>query len=310
MTSRRLLIIHPGALGDFVITWPLISALRVRFEQVDVFCQDAFGRLAVKLGVAAQHMATESKAFASLFGGAVDPFLEKRLTLYDTVLFFSVAERLPDGCTVLSGRKVHRIVPRPPAQARIHVTDYIRQQLAAAGLPFRHRGFGLQQRRPPPRQAEWLIHPGSGSPLKNWPLERFIELHKMLAARNISARFVLGPAETEVQQRLSETGITADPPVSLAAFADRLAGAGGYIGNDAGSTHLAAFMGLPTVALFGPSDVERWRPGGLRTAVIRGSCPEAPCFEKPERVCRRPRCLERISAAAVCRAVVTLAAGR
>jgi ADP-heptose:LPS heptosyltransferase len=41
-----------------------------------------------------------------------------------------------------------------------------------------------------------------------------------------------------------------------------------YLGNDSGITHLAAAIGAPTVALFGPSDPQKWRPRGKRVAVL------------------------------------------
>jgi ADP-heptose:LPS heptosyltransferase len=45
--------------------------------------------------------------------------------------------------------------------------------------------------------------------------------------------------------------------------------AGGYIGNDSGVSHLAAYLGLPTVAVFGPSDPEMWRPIGPLVQIVR-----------------------------------------
>ena len=40
------------------------------------------------------------------------------------------------------------------------------------------------------------------------------------------------------------------------------AGAARFIGNDSGPGHLAAITGIPTLALFGPTDPARWRPLG------------------------------------------------
>jgi ADP-heptose:LPS heptosyltransferase len=46
-----------------------------------------------------------------------------------------------------------------------------------------------------------------------------------------------------------------------------LASARIYIGNDSGPTHLAAAVGTPVVALFGPSDPAVWAPRGLHVAI-------------------------------------------
>ncbi len=44
-----------------------------------------------------------------------------------------------------------------------------------------------------------------------------------------------------------------------------------YLGNDTGITHLAALLGLPTVALFGPGDAVTWQPLGPRVRVLRAN---------------------------------------
>jgi heptosyltransferase III len=54
-----------------------------------------------------------------------------------------------------------------------------------------------------------------------------------------------------------------------------LAGARAYVGNDAGPTHLAAQMGVPTLALFGPTDPAMWRPIGPSVRVLAPPRPRA-----------------------------------
>jgi ADP-heptose:LPS heptosyltransferase len=44
-----------------------------------------------------------------------------------------------------------------------------------------------------------------------------------------------------------------------------------YIGNDSGITHLAAAVGTPVVAIFGPTDPAVWAPRGDRARVVSGS---------------------------------------
>jgi ADP-heptose:LPS heptosyltransferase len=54
----------------------------------------------------------------------------------------------------------------------------------------------------------------------------------------------------------------------LVELAQRLLSCSGYVGNDSGITHLAALLGLPTLALFGPSDPCIWRPYGRAVHVV------------------------------------------
>ena len=60
---------------------------------------------------------------------------------------------------------------------------------------------------------------------------------------------------------------------SLESLVEQMLSASAYIGNDAGPTHLAAQLGLPTTALFGPTDPEVWAPRGPQVNVI---APESP----------------------------------
>ena len=49
-----------------------------------------------------------------------------------------------------------------------------------------------------------------------------------------------------------------------------------YVGNDSGITHLAAAVGTPVLALFGPSDPAVWAPRGANVRVARFSAPALP----------------------------------
>jgi ADP-heptose:LPS heptosyltransferase len=131
------------------------------------------------------------------------------------------------------------------------------------------------------------IHPGSGSPKKNWPLDRFMEIARRLRqAGRRQVAWLAGPAEAE-RRTLAPLGrqetVLAD--LALEQAAGVLALADLYIGNDSGITHLAAAVrrpGLPgrrrgkpggratpTVALFGPTDTRLWAPRGPHVRIIR-----------------------------------------
>jgi ADP-heptose:LPS heptosyltransferase len=108
------------------------------------------------------------------------------------------------------------------------------------------------------------IHPFSGSRVKNWPLEHYLELADRLEPR-FPVRWVLEPG-TE-----PPGGRPALPPTAdLFELACRLASAALYIGNDSGITHLAAAAGVPVLALYGPTDPAVWGPRGAnQVAVLR-----------------------------------------
>jgi ADP-heptose:LPS heptosyltransferase len=111
------------------------------------------------------------------------------------------------------------------------------------------------------------VHPGSGSPAKNWPLDRFRE-----AARQLSpARpwlLVLGPAEDDV---VPPSGALVARSLPLRRLAAVLARAGLFLGNDSGVAHLAAACGTRTLALFGPTDPAQWAPVGRAVRTLRAA---------------------------------------
>jgi len=119
-----------------------------------------------------------------------------------------------------------------------------------------------------------LVHPGSGGPNKCWPLDRYAALVEILSARGLTPVVVAGPAEMERwDKQLRALGgrcvLFADPPLSVLMGLAAVATA--YVGNDAGPTHLAAAVGAPTLALFGPTDPRVWRPLGPAVKVLRSA---------------------------------------
>jgi ADP-heptose:LPS heptosyltransferase len=148
-----------------------------------------------------------------------------------------------------------------------------------------------------------MIHPGSGSKKKMWPLDRFLELIRYFQ-RHSSSRIVvtLGPAEgPEFQRALGgmewELGSTAPLLVkglSLLELASVMEGCHLYIGNDSGITHMAAALGIPTVAIFGPSDHKIWSPRGEKVFVVRKEMNCSPCSQEKFVQCKHSECLREI----------------
>ena len=114
------------------------------------------------------------------------------------------------------------------------------------------------------------VHPGSGSPHKNWPLNQFIALIQALP-RHVTPLLILGEADAALVAPLIQA-LPDTPRVTghtLVEVASVLANCAGYVGNDSGITHLAAALGLPVVALFGPSNPEHWAPRGPHVCLIQ-----------------------------------------
>ena len=116
------------------------------------------------------------------------------------------------------------------------------------------------------------LHPGSGSARKNWPKEDFLEVADGAFRRwRLPSTVLIGPAEQGQRAFWSEAGgpsLSVKEGLPILEVARMLRRAALYVGNDSGITHLAAAVGVPVVALFGPTDPVRWAPRGGRVEVL------------------------------------------
>jgi lipopolysaccharide heptosyltransferase II len=160
------------------------------------------------------------------------------------------------------------------------------------------------------------VHASGGRESKQWHLDRFAAVARRLAAERGATIVLTGsPADRsmvdEVKQgigtaRVVDAAGELDLP-SLAALLGRL---DVLVTGDTGPMHLAAAMGTPVVALFGPSHVERYGPLAARQRILRVDLPCSPCGQvrlPPER-CRGhvPDCMDGIQVDAVVRAAEEL----
>jgi len=83
MTPKKLLVIHQGALGDFVLTFPALIKLKALYQQIDVLCQNKLGKIARKLDLVGNWYALESAAFASLYADHFSRVDAKVIEIYE-----------------------------------------------------------------------------------------------------------------------------------------------------------------------------------------------------------------------------------
>jgi ADP-heptose:LPS heptosyltransferase len=116
-----------------------------------------------------------------------------------------------------------------------------------------------------------VVHPGSGSPKKCWPLDRFLEVVSFLRRRGFSGTLATGEAEERWEGELRKVALPAGwtwlRRPALPALARLLREATLYLGNDSGVTHLAAACGTNVIAIFRKEFETAWLPFG-RTTVL------------------------------------------
>ncbi|HEX6802129.1 MAG TPA: glycosyltransferase family 9 protein [Terriglobales bacterium] len=116
-----------------------------------------------------------------------------------------------------------------------------------------------------------ILNPGAGWGAKQWPAERFGHVAKALAHDGMIPVINSSPAEQDLALTVQRDSDGRAVPISctigeLIALTRR---ASLCIGGDTGPMHLAAALGVPVVALFGPTDPARNRPYGTHSVVLR-----------------------------------------
>jgi ADP-heptose:LPS heptosyltransferase len=300
--KKSILVIHPGALGDVVLSFLSIEQLGVCFSSVHLACQGEIGRVAHRLGLVESYFALESAFFAGLYGTPSTRF-SAWLAEFDSILLFSVSGELEKRLREQVSADVVRISPRPEPNTRIHVTDHLAAEIGRSGLFERQRWDDARRTKAEFRDrrdenadvGKVLLHPGAGGRKKMWPAPHFFELARRLKADGLVPQFLLGPAETDLAGlicREDQPLVIVEDAVSLMRCLQQ---AGALVGNDSGVSHLAAFVGLPTVAVFGPSDPVQWAPKGRAAVAVFAK--DAGCLPGPEDACddcRHRRCLEAV----------------
>jgi heptosyltransferase III len=276
-----VLLVRAGALGDILLLRRAVAALRARGHGVMLLAPSPAGSVLVGTGLAETSgvIPWEAGETASLLTGDGPPpgAFRDRLRRFGAVIAYTRS-------TVLLGslrRLVPRVLARDPAPASGggHASAWL-------ALPTRELGADPDPIPPSPVATRdevasaraWrerlpdrflAVHPGSGSPTKNWPAPRFAKLAPALSEGR-PWLLVEGPADVEaaaIAGRAPGAIVARElPPRVLAAL---LAESSLYVGNDSGVTHLAAAWGAPTLALFGPTDPQVWSPVGTAVRALR-----------------------------------------
>ena len=300
MAKKKLLIIHQGALGDFVLIFPAVMRLHHYFDGIDALCQSGLGKLAESLGIVRNWHPLESALVATLFSDTIDPKIKAILASYGTIILFTFSKRLEQNIRHLTSAPVCCIPSKPPEYVRKHLTEFVLENLVNCGLIIKADGGGEEiSLHKPHRKAictdQILIHPGAGSTLKRWPISDFLEVAAKLEEDGMKPEFVLGPAEEDLAEILANSDRIVHRLSDLLALAELLKSAAGYIGNDSGVSHLAAFLGLPITVIFGPTDPKRWAPVGRSVSIVGSELDCRPCFETAKDTCQDTKCLNKIT---------------
>lgn len=317
---RRIVVVRAGALGDVILTVPAVRALRLRYPEarIEVVGYPDLWEIAGPL--ADRRISVERPVMAGLLTGTASPDLlawlrggSGEVEEISPPVDLAVCWTKRDCRAIFQAAGIVNTIqasPFPPPG--IHATAWYLQTL---DLPYPASDESLLNLSPEEREAgrqvlsdldlqhPIILHPGAGAVWKRWPAGRFGDLAWALHERGHDVALLEGPTDREAIEATLERGgrFPIIHTSSVRLLAGILAGAELFVGNDSGATHLAAAAGIPTLALFGPTDPANWAPLGT-SRVIR-TCTYRTERQGSIRVCEDPNCMEGIAVTDVLAAI-------
>ena len=297
----RILVVRLGSLGDIIHTLPAVAALRRALPEaridwlVDASHQEMVARVPAidaRIVLEERTIAAWLNAAATLrrrgydaavdFQGLFKSAILARASGAKRVLGFSIWHLRERGARAFYTETGERPEPSNARTSERHVIRKnleLAKRLAPSIDPDGPLEFPLHVT--PSADVENLKHaldgepyavlnPGAAWPNKRWPPERFGQVAAFLRARHgLRSVVTWGPGEqqlADVAVTMSEGAAVMAPLLPLGALMSLLADARLMVSGDTGPTHLAAALGIPIVAPYGPTSAARngpWHPDDL-----------------------------------------------
>ncbi len=316
---EKILLIRLSSLGDIVLTTPAIRAIRAHFpnayiamlvakQSADVLRQNPNLNEIIQFNRSARDKDTgemlrilrilRQRKFALTFD-----FQRKFRT--ELLMYLSGAsERVGKGilCTI-----------RVPEQGNKHATEHYFDLLHAAGIPAEGRELEIFLSKSERADAFYAfegagvtelqlkvgLFPGAGWKLREWMPERFASIGDRLV-QHFNAQVLIfgGPKDVElvntVCNLMNEPAIPFAGTLQIRQLAACIEKCDLFLTNDTGPMHIAAAVGTPTLALFGPGNHIRFQPLGDAHTIIRHDVPCSPCKQFTDK-CKDNICMKQIT---------------
>ncbi|MEM7147300.1 MAG: glycosyltransferase family 9 protein [Verrucomicrobiota bacterium] len=288
----RILVVRGGAIGDFILTLPAIQLLRENLPltpHIEILGYPAITKLAEDAGIADSTRSIEYAALANFFNPKtiLDPDLMDYFAVFNVVVSYLYD---PDGFFHINMKKSgvdtylaasHRIDESSalPAAAQLakpleELALFLDNPAPALSWP-NHlhddaKNFLSQSPKP------IALHPGSGSPTKNWPAQNWTQLidtlHKEFPHHPLL--IISGEADADsagtvlAHCKSNNIPVTHADSLPLSTLGAILAQSTAFIGHDSGVSHLAAAAGTPSLLLFGPTNPTIWAPQNQHVTTL------------------------------------------
>lgn len=286
---RRIHVIRESSLGDVVLCEPIVAALAARYPHAALTVVTRTPWHPVFLAHPAVDAVATPDAPRAPADLAVDlqNRLRTRWRARDARWRRHWRKRRGlDLLAGLTGRPLHRTFRDGPHQVERMARDL---GLEAPRRPrmYLHADWRAEALRWHPGRPFAILAPCTGTPLKTWPAARFAAVGAALRADGLAIRVLGGPGEGDrIAQVAAGIGQAVPASVDIGVAAALIEAAHLVICGDTGFAHVAAAVGTPVVAVFGPTAPGRWGPAPDQGVAVARDLHCAPCTNHGEGRCR------------------------
>jgi len=305
----RIVLIRLSALGDIVHTWPLAVSIRAALPQAHLtwIVEEPLAPLvedhpAVDAILTVATGRWRKKPFSSRTRAEVAAF-KSRVHEFQPDLSIDAQGTLKSGLITRWCKAPRRVgLARPWRRESIAGLAYTetlpgcssQRHVIATNLELVRSVGGEPPPRPTQPDGRWLLDtprgehtgswendysvilPGAGQPEKILSASILADTARYLVSSGVDVVVAWGPSERNRAREIVElggAGVHLAPPTNLIELTVLLGSATVVVGGDTGPVHLAASLGVPTLAVFLTTDPERNGPSGERVGVVSGAAP-------------------------------------
>ena len=305
---NKILVINLMYIGDLLFTTPLLRTLRTAFPNAHIaMLADKKNTIVIEHNPhLSELIAIDKKGYHNNLSNYIGLIADIRSRKFDLVINLHANERAT-AIAAFSGAK-HIIgfsakgfgtffdcVVR--GRTDVHQADAYLEVLNTMGIKIdNHRGLEMWIDDAAQQQANDMweqtftkkvigLNTGGSWPTKRWTKKGFAELADSLLDKGYGIAFFGGPMDTgDVEEVLAlmihkdhqELGVFTGK-TTLLEMAALVKKCTALVTGDSGPMHIAVSQKVPIIAIFGPSDANRYAPYGQEETVIRIGCPCQPC---------------------------------
>lgn len=301
-TVRKILLTRMKFIGDVVLTTPIIRTLRETYpdayiaylgdaKAVSLLEQNPYLNEIIAFDFSRKSLFYSLKMFLTLYAKKFDVVIDLFSNPRSAVLSFSTMAKVRVGGDARGRRRLYTHRVRDNGKEKTAI-EYHYQSLEMIGITPLHyatqifltdeekkeAGRLLQSLGVDPSRKIVALHPGGTWPAKLWQKEKFAELARALAEKNIAVILTGGSADIPIVDDVRlQSGALFLGSVPLRMLAAVYALCGAVVSNDCGAMHIAVAVGTPTVGIFGPGQDRIWFPYPAPHIALRKHVPCNPC---------------------------------